>query len=579
MLKKNKYLYLLGAFAVVFAAYFQVMDLGFVWDDRYYLIDPWYLRDGAWYRIWHEPFIISDNYYRPFVLSTFLVGYFFHGSVALYYHVENLLIHCANVTLLIILSSVVFKDIEKRWGLAFFVGVTYGLHPVLLESVAWISGRFDLLVTFFGLSVLLVDQILLGWRKFVAVFFLFLCGALSKEMMVIVALLLPISHVFWRGENSGVKAVFLKENIYSYASVVLSGVLYLAIRYKALGYLYVSDSPMKMGTGYEHILLIAKSIFWYVKLSFYPFLFVSPQHFSATPVLSSDVDAWFGILLVALYLVILVVGRKNRVATGLGLAVFCSLLPIINIIPLTIGENIVSDRFLQFPLCFLVMVVCYEIWILALASKGMVKKITLPLVAAVWFSLSVMNIEVTLPSWGNNVSLWEWALQRNKNSAAVYGSLSQAYQDVKSYDLALMYALRAVELRSDWWSTWNTAGLVYGSLGDYTKSIIYLKVAEGLSINNKAVLNNMGYELLRSGNNVEAKEALVRSLRSVAHEPYGVLQENYRSCIYLTVAAYRMGNVIEAKKYFLQALSYAEGKRKEKMLADLKLKFGVDLNL
>lgn len=579
MLKNKKYIYMLGALAVVIFAYFQVMNLGFVWDDRYYLIDPWYLRDGAWYRIWHEPFFISKNYYRPFVLSSFLVGYFFHGSVAAYYHVENLLIHCANVILLIIFSSIVFKNIEKRWGLSFLVGVVYGVHPVLLESVAWISGRFDLLVTFFGLSVLLADRVLLGWRKCAAVFFLFLCGALSKEMMVVVALLLPISHIFFKNQTSWVKTVFLKENMYSYASVFFSGVFYLVVRYKALGYLYVSDFSMKIGTGYEHVLLIAKSIFWYVRLVFYPFLYVSPQHYSSTPILSSDVDAWIGILLVAFYLAFLAVVRKNRVATGLGLAVIVSFLPIINIIPLTIGENIVHDRFLQFPLCFLVMIVCYGIWMLALASNGVVKKITLPLVAAVWFSLSVMNIEVTLPSWGNNVSLWKWALQRNENSAAVYGSLSQAYQDVKSYELALIYAQRAVELRSDWWSTWNTAGLVYGDLGEYNKSIIYLKIAEGLSPNNKGVLNNMGYELLRSGNNAEAKEVLVRSLSTVVRGHYDLAPENYRSCIYLTVVNYRMGNLGESKKYFLQALSYSEGKRKEKMLADLRQKFGVNLNL
>jgi protein O-mannosyl-transferase len=134
-LNQRKTLWFVIALAVVtLLAYLPAMNAGFIWDDDDYVINNETLRDlsGLW-QIWTNP--RATPQYYPFVHSTFWLEYQTWGLAAPGYHVVNVLIHFANAMLLWQLCRRL--EIPAAW----LIGLVFAIHPVHVESVAWITER------------------------------------------------------------------------------------------------------------------------------------------------------------------------------------------------------------------------------------------------------------------------------------------------------------------------------------------------------------------------------------------------------------------------------------------------------
>jgi len=126
------------------AVYWPVLDAGFVWDDDDYVTENLALRDlGGLYRVW--TWAGATPQYYPMVFSTFWVEYHLWGLNPLGYHLVNVLLHALNAFLLWLLL--------RRLGVvgALPASVIFALHPVHVESVAWITERKNVLSGLFYL--------------------------------------------------------------------------------------------------------------------------------------------------------------------------------------------------------------------------------------------------------------------------------------------------------------------------------------------------------------------------------------------------------------------------------------------
>ena len=128
---------------MVVVVYLPVRHAGFVWDDSYHTVEgnP-ALRDLAGLkRIWFESSKEHIPQYYPLVHTTFWLEYQVWGLEPLSYHVINVLLHAGNVLLLWVLL--------RRLGVpgAFFAAALFAVHPVEVESVAWVSERKNTLST------------------------------------------------------------------------------------------------------------------------------------------------------------------------------------------------------------------------------------------------------------------------------------------------------------------------------------------------------------------------------------------------------------------------------------------------
>ncbi len=131
-----------------FMAYLPTFDAGFIWDDDFYVAQNMALRDGAGLRrIWLDPMSIPQWY--PVVHTTFWVEYQLYGLQPLGYHVINVLLHLLSVWLLLLVLGRLAVP-----GRLFAVAL-FACHPVMVESVAWVTERKNVLSLAFYLCSLL----------------------------------------------------------------------------------------------------------------------------------------------------------------------------------------------------------------------------------------------------------------------------------------------------------------------------------------------------------------------------------------------------------------------------------------
>jgi hypothetical protein len=139
--------WLLLLIAAVLVAYAPALEGGFLWDDDAHVTRP-ELRSltGLW-RIWTEPG--ATQQYYPLLHSAFWLEQRLWGNAVLAYHLVNVILHAASAWLL----WLVMRRLEVAGGL--LAAATFALHPVHVESVAWISEQKNTLSLVFYLSALL----------------------------------------------------------------------------------------------------------------------------------------------------------------------------------------------------------------------------------------------------------------------------------------------------------------------------------------------------------------------------------------------------------------------------------------
>ena len=128
----------------VLVAYLPAVHCGYIWDDDMYVTENplLYARDGLW-RIWFT--FDSPSQYFPLVYSTFRVEYALWRLAPLGYHCVNILLHSVNALLLWHLLG------RLRLPGAWFAAAVFALHPVQVESVAWITELKNVQMGFFFL--------------------------------------------------------------------------------------------------------------------------------------------------------------------------------------------------------------------------------------------------------------------------------------------------------------------------------------------------------------------------------------------------------------------------------------------
>ncbi len=133
---------------LLITAYSSVFSAGFIWDDDSYVINNLTLRTvSGLYSIWFEPGTTPQYY--PLVFTLFWLQFKLWGLAPLGYHLVNIFLHGANAILLY--QALKKLDIPAP----FWIAAIFALHPVQVESVAWITELKNVLSTFFCLGSLL----------------------------------------------------------------------------------------------------------------------------------------------------------------------------------------------------------------------------------------------------------------------------------------------------------------------------------------------------------------------------------------------------------------------------------------
>ena len=537
---------------VVLLTYFPSIRYDFVWDDLIFL--PVYRNPYSWQQAIFQPFVMSSNYFRPLGVLIFISELRIGGLDPSLFHFTNLILHTINTVLVSLLALIILLKIAKvnklaLHGLPLAIGLIYGLHPVLIEGVVFVSSLFDLLITMFLLLALLADQTVKGKIRPILLGGLFLLACLAKEMAVAFVLALPFWHLAFASYDEaalpeaqsnpnrfdGWKYLLrqIEKNISIYVALFVAGLIYLTIRYASLGYIIQSQPKIALRTGnmLQQFLLVAKSVATYLLLIIWPFNLLSPIHFSEMPIPASDFSAWLSVVLLVLLVAgLIVLVRRHRVAGYLGVGGVLALLPVINILPLELnGGALVAERFLTFPLTIFALTL--GAWAFDFSQTGQngegAQNFTLlhplPIAAIygvmfVWLATCFATIYSTLPNWRDNLSLWTWAAARAPRSAVPPSNLAKYYNEHGQYETGLTYAQDAITLNPADGISWNNLGVALFNLGKYSEAQNAAQRAVDLEPQSPLFLNNLAATLLAQGNVSEGKQILLEKV--IQLDPY-----------------------------------------------------------
>ncbi|MEI6435641.1 MAG: hypothetical protein WCP32_12405 [Bacteroidota bacterium] len=498
---KNNYLFygsMIMLFLISILAFSPMVNNGFIetWDDGIYILQNQLLNDLSWQGVikifsYGDQFQKISNNYHPFTILSLAINYKMSGLSPASYHITNLVFHGVNAVLVFIF---VFILSRRRMLPAVISGLLFAVHPLHVESVAWVSERKDVLYTFFFLAGVIAylkyreDEKI--WKLGVALL-LFIFSCLSKAMAVSFPLILLLVDYFQRRRFSWKLII---EKIPFFIIALIIGLMSVNLQsISAINKFEIFTFYQRiMHASFGFITYIIKFIYPYNLSAFYPY-----PPITATGLLPFS-------FLIAPYLCLVVAGlliwtstRKGEIPRVIVFGILFYFFTIVLVLQfLSVGKAIIADRYSYIPFIGLAFIIGM-VGDFYLQKKSSLKYLGYGLIAAsliLSVVLSFMTYERT-KVWKDDITLWSDALRQYPDSRLtfIYDKRAQLYLSRDIYEPALSdyLIITANEPRND--NALECIGRIYGKYyNNLGKAIEYLEKAYTINPKNPTVLKSLG---------------------------------------------------------------------------------------
>lgn len=503
------------------ACYHPAGTFGFVdLDDGQYLKENQHVRAGlsAEGVLWAFQSAAASNWH-PVTWLSLMADVSFFGVNPHASHWVNIALHIANTLLLFLL---LVQATGAKWRSA-AVAALFAVHPLHVESVAWIAERKDVLSTFWGLLSLTAyvsyARTLRREPYLLCALFLMI-GLMAKSMLVtfpFVMLLLDVWPLkrFQIGAKGPLRSVWplVKEKIPLFVMVAAVSLVTVAVQ---------SASAMRSLSAYPVFVRIgnaAVSYLGYLGRTVWPFdLSVYYPH----P--GTDLAWWLALLagtaLIAVSAAVLFLHRFPYLFLGWFWYVG-TLVPVIGIVQ--VADQAMADRYTYIPLIGIFWAVVWGIG--DLASRSRFLKIGAALGAAAVLCFFCIRTYSQVFVWEDTVTLYGQAVEVNENSAYLHCSLGEALYRKKEFDAAQYHYQRALEINPRYIDAANNLGAVLLAKGDFDEAERFFhRILKAGPDRKQAYLahSNLGLLFARQGKDREAIDAFTRAIeyRPDAPEAY-----------------------------------------------------------
>jgi protein O-mannosyl-transferase len=485
---------------ITLAVFWQVNQFDFVnFDDNTYVTDNSHIQSGITLDGFRWAFSTKDtDLWNPLIWLSLMFDYQFYGFNAGGYHLTNLILHIFSTVLLFWLFN---RMTGAIWRSA-FVAAFFALHPLHVESVAWIAERKDVLSAFFWMLTLCcyvhyTEKPVIG--RYLLVLFSFVCALMSKPMVVTLPMIMILLDYWPLGRFQFSKGNFIlwqfKEKLPFF---VLSAVLVIIIFYNPnssdVSYIpNFKQFPLvsRLANAPVAFVIYLEKTFWPKDMAiFYPFI----EHIPLWQVTATSL-----LIIVITAFVIIVARRMPFVFVGwLWFAI--TITPVIGIIQISqVAQYAMADRYHYLPSIGIVIMLAWGIPSL-IKSEGTGKNILFP--ASIIF-LAVMGFLTWKQCgyWKNNITLYNHALQVTKGTALVYNNLGFALFTEGKIEEAIDNYNKALRITPGNVPSYNHRGIAYAALGQYQLAIEDFNEAIRLEPKFAQSYNNRGGVYLLQGNN------------------------------------------------------------------------------
>jgi len=429
-------------------------------------------------KICTEPYFAN---YHPLTSLSYALEYHFFKLNPYAYHLTNLILHLFNI----ILVFIFVRKLTDKKIIPLVASFLFAVHPMHVESVAWISERKDMLYTFFYLSSLIIYLRFLKENKpllYVFSFFLFLFSLMSKSAAVSLPLILIFLSFFIN--NKLVFKDFVR-SIPFFALSLVFGMITLFAQNDAIHIININE----LYHPFERILLIFFAIHFYISRFVFPFGFSAVHAFPDKEIAPFPVEFYISPIIV-LVLILIIIMSKGEIKKYLIFGFFFFLFNIILVIQIIpVGDSVVSERYTYVSYIGLSLIFAY------ITEKYLIEKfkiLTIFIFTIYFFYLSVATYN-QIKTWENSETLWTNAIEKNPKCFLSHYSRGAARAELGLYDKALEDFNNSIKIYPKYAMAFSNRGVIkvdygdiQGAIEDYDKAIL-------LNSNYAKSFNNRGH--------------------------------------------------------------------------------------
>lgn len=486
--KKDDIYKLVGVFLITILCFSNSILNNFQlgWDDSEYILFNPLLRDYSFSGIIH---IFSSHYmgnYHPLTTLTNLVEYNLFGNAPGFYHLVNLFFHILNVFFVFVL---IFK-LSSNKNLSFFVALLFGIHPMHVESVSWISERKDVLYAFFFLASLISYLYYLkniSNKKFIWITcLLFLLSILSKSAAICLPILL---FLFDYHQNRKINRKVILEKLPFILLALVFGIVAIYTQ-SAAG----TIKTYKMYNLYDRFVLLSNGFTFYIYKLLIPIklsiIHPYPHKINGFLPFQYYLGAAFPFILAF----ILFLKRNTKIGRmaifGFGFY-FITIVLVLQIIPL--GPSYVSERFSYIPYIGLFYFVCYACHDMYVKSPFFAHRIVKWAIGAI-ISMYVIILGLTTfqrnKVWKDSITLFTDVVKKYPQAEYAYWSRGVVRFFAVDYPGAIEDYTMAIKVKPDYGSAYYARGYaksflndLKGAVDDYQIALTYYDTTNHILMN------------------------------------------------------------------------------------------------
>ncbi len=574
-MSKNKQILIICFFLTVatLMAFWQVIKCDFInYDDPVHVTENNRVQNGITLEGIRWAFTTGHAWnWHPLTWISHMLDVQLFGLQPQWHHLTNLLFHLANTLLLFF---VLHRMTNALWKSA-FVAAVFALHPLHVESVAWVAERKDVLSAFFWILTMGAYSYYVerpGLQRYLIVLVFFALGLMAKPMLVtlpFVLLLLdywplqrlqqnksdqkiraavnkPVSGDKEKGKSrkrhtAGEEVIAEKPADFRYQWSVIRPLLWEKIPLFVLTALssivtYIFQQKGGAVASFETFPLSDRIANAFVSYITYIGKMIWPHDLAVLYPFPPSLPAWqvAGAALLLIAVTVTVIWKIRRfpyLAVG-WLWYAGTLVPVIGIVQ--VGLQARADRYTYLPLIGLFIMAT---WGISELSKNWRyrKEVLFTSSTAALVCLSIVTW-AQVRYWQNSITLFEHALKVTDNNYTAYYNAGTAYADLDNDRQAIGDYDKAIEINPKFIAAYYNRGMAHAGLGNYRQAIGDYEKAIGINPEYVEAYVNRGYAYASLGN---YRQAIENYNKAIEINPKYEMAYNNRGGIHATLGNYR----------------------------------------
>lgn len=474
--KTNNYLYYcLAATIITFVIYLNSVNNDFIpnWDDSGYVLD---YKPIQAINLENIKIVLTDynqGNYHPLTTFTYMIEFFLVGKSPYLFHITNLFFHLSNV---ILVFFFIYLLSNKRKEVALIAAIIFGIHPMHVESVAWISERKDVMYTFFFLISLIYylkysDEEKNKSKNYIISVLAFLFSLLCKSAAVCLPLVLFVIDYLRKKE---IRFSLLTGKIPFFLLALIFGIIAIFSQ-KDMGAI---QNLTPIFTVTQRFFIVCYAFTVYIIKFFVP---VNLTAFYTYPDIVEDmlpIEYYIcpAFVLFVIALVYLSIKKTKIVLAGLAFFLF-SILLVLQILP--VGGAILAERYTYVPYIGIGYIIgMFYVYIKDNKIKYLPLLKILLIAYGIYFSISTWK---RIDVWEKGDVLFIDALEKDPDLSLAINNIGLYYLKwEKNYNKAYYWYSKTISKDPKNYSAWVDRGVVLynmnrveESISDFTKALSF----------------------------------------------------------------------------------------------------------